>query len=165
MVKTKRNKTNGKGIDSILGTKNMRCPKCGRAVELRSAQGIYKDNADKKLYVCTGYPECDTYARVHSGTAIPMGSLADGKLRSLRNDAHKHFDRLHQFGFMDREDAYSWLAGILSAPMSKAHIGNLTEYYCQVVIEESDKLFDQLKQRAANKFRPASRGGELYVVV
>lgn len=153
MMKTQNTKTSRKGIDSILGTKNMRCPKCGRAVELRSAQGIYKDNAEKKLYVCTGYPECDTYARVHTGTMIPMGSLADGKLRSLRNDAHKSFDRLHQFGFIAREDAYAWLASILSAPMSKAHIGNLTEYYCQIVIDESDKLFDQLKQRYPNKLR------------
>ena len=166
MNSSKKKNKKRKGFDLILGTKNMCCPKCGKQVLLRSAEGIYKDNTDKQLYVCTGYPECDTYVRVHPGTVIPMGTLADGKLRSLRTKAHRHFDKLHQFGFMSRDDAYAWLADIIQAPFDKAHIGNLTEYYCQMVIEESDKLVKTLSSRFPNKQRaPSFRGGELHVVV
>lgn len=59
----------------------MRCPYCGSPVVLRSADGIYKENhANTKLYVCSRYPACDAYVRVHEGTNKPVGSLADHML-------------------------------------------------------------------------------------
>lgn len=47
----------------------MRCPYCGASVVYRSADGIYQNN-DKgaMLYVCSHYPACDAYVRVHAGT-------------------------------------------------------------------------------------------------
>ncbi|MDG6146488.1 DUF3268 family zinc-finger domain-containing protein, partial [Lactococcus formosensis] len=46
----------------------MRCPYCGSTVELRSADGIYKENKNHTmLYVCRNYPVCDAYVRVHPG--------------------------------------------------------------------------------------------------
>ena len=41
---------------------------------------------------------------------------------------------------MTKQAAYQWLANTVQAPMSHAHIGHLGEYYCRVVIEESEKL-------------------------
>lgn len=53
-----------------------RCPYCGSPVTYRSADGIYKDNSRKTmLYVCSHYPECDAYVRVHTGTNIPVGTI------------------------------------------------------------------------------------------
>lgn len=119
----------------------MRCPYCGGSVVLKSADGIYKDNkSDTLLYVCKHYPECDAYVQVKRGTKIPMGTMADGKLRALRIAAHRVFDKLHKSGAMSRQEAYMWLAHIIQAPLSQAHIGYLGEYYCNVVIEESKKL-------------------------
>jgi ssDNA-binding Zn-finger/Zn-ribbon topoisomerase 1 len=120
---------------------NLRCPYCGGSVVLRSADGIYKDNSSgTMLFVCSHYPACDAYVRVKPGTTTPVGSLADGNLRALRLEAHRHFDLLHQTGLMTREEAYLWLAATLQSPLSKAHIGFLGEYYCRQVIAESEKL-------------------------
>ncbi len=44
---------------------------------------------------------------------------------------------------MSKRDAYQWLGMIVQAPMAHAHIGHLGEYYCQVVIRESRKLYQE----------------------
>jgi len=125
-----------------------RCPYCGSHSVLRSADGIYRNN-DKNamLYVCSRYPACDSYVRVHPGTKIPVGTMANRELRALRNEAHRNFDQLHKKGLMSKEDAYHWLASILAAPLGQAHIGYLGEYYCRQVIEESKKVLDLQKNK------------------
>lgn len=121
----------------------MRCPYCGSTVELRSADGIYKENKNQTmLYVCRNYPACDAYGRVHPGTRVPLGTMANGKLRALREAAHTYFDRLHTSGIMTKEEAYYWLANLIQAPLGQAHIGFLGEYYCKRVMEESMKLLN-----------------------
>ena len=151
-MNTKRRKKKGNQ------TKQMRCPYCGSPVVFRSADGIYRENKEHTmLYVCTRYPECDAYVRVHKGTKTPVGSLADHNLRSLRREAHRYFNRLYESGLMDKQDAYQWLADIISAPMSEAHIGHLGEYYCRQVIEESKKL---LKSRKENPFQVIRGNGK-----
>lgn len=121
--------------------KGMRCPYCGAPVRYRSATGIYRDNSkDVMLYVCGNYPECDAYVRTHAGTKKPVGTLANAKLRALRKEAHDAFNQLYLTGMMSRDDAYRWLANMLQAPQSQAHIGNLGEYYCRVVIAECEKM-------------------------
>ena len=126
----------------------MRCPYCGGSVTYRSADGIYNEN--KKgvmLYVCSNYPECDAYVRVHQGTNVPVGGMADGKLRALRKSAHDSFDKLYLTKLMTKNEAYYWLAGLLQCPLSKAHIGNLGEYYCEMVIRESRREYEMLLSR------------------
>ena len=122
----------------------MRCPYCGAAAVLRSADGIYYDNSrNVMLYVCSNYPQCDAYVRVHPGTNKSVGTMANHALRALRNEAHRYFDRLHKEGIMTKQEAYYWLANLISAPLSEAHIGYLGEYYCALVIEESKKLLQK----------------------
>ena len=135
-----------KGMNLI----NQRCPYCGAPVVYRSADGIYKENSNRvMLYVCSNYPKCDAYVRVHAGTRIPVGTLANQELRALRRTAHKHFGRLYQCGIMSKEDAYRWLADLVCAPLSEAHIGYLGEYYCSLVIERSRALLEN-RDRAKN---------------
>ena len=127
---------------------SMKCPYCGSTVEYRSAEGIYKENhKNTMLYVCTNYPECDAYVRVHEGTNIPVGTLANYKLRSLRNEAHKLLDQIQRKGIMTKQECYQWIANIIMAPLSQAHIGYLGDYYCQVVIDECKKLLNNIKNR------------------
>ena len=125
-----------------------RCPYCGSHSLLRSADGIYRNN-DKytMLYVCSRYPACDSYVRVHPGTKIPLGTMANRELRALRNEAHRNFDQLHKKGLMSKEDAYCWLASILAAPLGLAHIGYLGEYYCRQVTEASKQQLENAKRR------------------
>lgn len=130
-----------------------RCPYCGSVAILRSAEGIYRSHsAGKMLYVCKKYPICDSYVRVHPGTSIPMGTLANKKLRELRQEAHRCFDQLYLQGLMTKDEAYLWLAEIVAAPLAQAHIGYLGEYYCGRVIEESQKIL-QRKHSAARSGR------------
>lgn len=125
----------------------MKCPYCGGSVTYRSADGIYRENPrGVMLYVCSRYPSCDAYVRVHEGTTIPVGSLANGELRALRREAHQWFDRLYREGVMTKDDAYEWLSELLSAPRSQAHIGYLGEYRCRQVIAESRKLVERKQQ-------------------
>lgn len=120
---------------------NLRCPYCGSGAVYRSADGIYRENKEGiMLYVCSKYPECDAYVRVHKGTKIPMGELADRELRNLRREAHYYFDQLYQTGIMTRDEAYRWLADQISAPMSEAHFGHMGVYYCKEVIKSSKEL-------------------------
>lgn len=152
----KKQKKKRKGIDN----KEMRCPYCGARVVYRSADGIYHENKKgMMLYVCSNYPECDAYVRVHAGTNIPVGTLANHELRSLRRIAHRHFDRLYVSHYMSKQDAYQWLADLISAPLSQAHIGYLGEYYCNLVINESKKVLEMFQQKE-KKIRVRSyRGG------
>ena len=139
----------------------MRCPYCGKPVVYRSADGIYKDNSrDTMLYVCSDYPRCDAYVRVHAGTNIPVGTLANHELRTLRRTAHHYFDQLYQSGIMTKQDAYQWLADQISAPLSQAHIGYLGEYYCKQVIEQSRKILNRHSKKQKPSFREA-RGGAM----
>lgn len=111
------------------------------------------------LYVCSNYPRCDAYVRTHPGTNIPVGTLANRELRTLRNQAHHYFDQLYLSGLMSKQDAYLWLAGLLQVPLSKAHIGFLGEYYCNEVIAESKKLLEHRRKQQPAGFRPC-KGGE-----
>ena len=139
----------------------MRCPYCGSPVVYRSADGIYRDNSrGTMLYVCSRYPECDSYVRVHTGTNIPVGSMANHELRTLRRTAHHYFDQLYESGYMSKQDAYQWLADLIMAPLSEAHIGHLGEYYCKQVIEESRKLLERRKAKTQGRYY-AQKGGAL----
>ena len=46
---------------------------------------------------------------------------------------------MYQRGLMTKQEAYQWMANLIGAPLSQAHIGYLREYYCTQVIEESKK--------------------------
>jgi ssDNA-binding Zn-finger/Zn-ribbon topoisomerase 1 len=148
------------------GTKSGRCPYCGSPIIFRSADGIYKDNShETMLYACSRYPECDAYVRVSPGTKTAIGSMANGVLRALRREAHEHFDRLHLSGLMTRREAYEWLANMLQAPLSHAHIGHLGEYYCREVIVWSKRMLENRREVQGGQAIYAgrrSKGGEVY---
>ena len=71
-------------------------------------------------------------------------------MRSLRREAHRYFDRLYLSGMMSKEQAYEWLAHLIQAPMSEAHIGYLGEYYCRQVIDASRTMLASCKGREAS---------------
>lgn len=131
-------------------TKNqqIRCPYCGAAARYQSADGIYHDNSrNVMLYVCPNYPECDSYVRVHKGTKIPVGTMANKELRKLRKEAHDQFNKLYMYGYMTKDEAYRWLADIINTTeLSNAHIGNMSEYYCKVVIDKSIEFIKARKR-------------------
>ncbi len=120
----------------------VKCPYCGRNAELRSSEDIYKTNKyePQMLWVCSGYPECDSHVRCQPGTTIPLGKLANSELRALRREAHKYFDALYEDGKMSREGAYRWLADLLCKPMQEVHISCLSDYHCKMVIGKAKEV-------------------------
>ena len=136
-----------------------RCPYCGAMTHLRSADGIYFDNSrNAMLYVCRNFPRCDSYVKVHPGTTIPMGTVANKKLRALRKEAHKYFNQIYDRAIMSRQEAYQWLSEYLGLPQERAHIGMMGEYYCQMVIDGSKMLLSRYS--GSQPHRPKSNGGD-----
>lgn len=124
----------------------MRCPFCGGPIVFRSAEGIYRDNRKNvMLYVCSHYPECDSYVRADPVTKKPIGTMADRTLRELRNAAHHCFDQLYKKEYMTKAEAYMWLSQKLALPLSETHIGLFGTYYCETVIRECKKFMEGMR--------------------
>ena len=85
--------------DSVLpGSGRLHCH-CGSPAVLRSAEGLCRVHQEGAMaYVCSRYPDCDSFVMAHAKTLKPMGSLAGPELRRLRYNAHKEFNRLYQSG-------------------------------------------------------------------
>jgi ssDNA-binding Zn-finger/Zn-ribbon topoisomerase 1 len=120
---------------------NVKCPYCGRPAILRDAAYVYKENAlDKHLYVCSGYPECDSYVGVHAGTMKPKGTLANGDLRHKRIETHRLFDAIWKNGILSRKDAYRWIQDTFCLSSNQAHIGEFSDYRCDCLMDECRKV-------------------------
>ena len=102
--------------------RQLRCPHCGAVAVIRPAAEIYNDDRRKdELYVCKNYPECKSYVGMHTGTRIPLGTLANGDLRNLRIKAHRRFDQIWQRGIMSRNAAYRWMADSFGMTLDDAN--------------------------------------------
>ena len=121
--------------------KDMKCPYCGRRAILRNASYVYKDHTSEKLlYVCSAYPECDSYVGVHAGTLLPKGTLANGDLRHKRIKTHKLFDAIWKNGILSRKDAYRWMQDTFCLSDHQAHIGQFSDYRCDCLMAECKKV-------------------------
>lgn len=99
------------------------CPYCDREASLVGGDIVYPhrpDLAEKRFYLCRS---CDAYVGCHPGTDIPLGFLADARLRRAKHATHAVFDPLWRSGLMTRKAAYSWLARCLGIPKEECHIG------------------------------------------
>ena len=116
---------------------NVRCPYCGARAALRPAAALGKNApgyAGKRFYVCTRYPFCDAYVEAHARSGLPMGTLANKRLRWKRREAHDALERLWLTGLMSKAEAYRYLQIQLGIPADDAHIGKFSEYRCGEVI-------------------------------
>ena len=62
---------------------------------------------------------------------------------------------------MSKQEAYQWLADLISAPLSEAHIGHLGEYYCKQVIEGSRELLKKIRKSSNRRQFQIMEGGVL----
>jgi len=137
----------------------LKCPYCGRHAILREASFVYQDRAiEKYLYVCSGYPECDSYVGVHAGTLNPKGTLADGDLRHKRILAHHMFDKIWKSQIMSKKDAYCWIQDIFSLSRTQAHIGEFSDYRCDCLIKECEKVLRNNEGKLPVNFRQRKAG-------
>lgn len=119
----------------------IKCPYCGRRAILREASYVHGKHArDKFLYVCSGYPECDSYVGVHNDTLLPKGSLANSELRHKRIETHRLFDAIWKNGILSRKDAYRWMQDTFCLSNAQAHIGLFSDYRCDCLMAECQKV-------------------------
>lgn len=130
----------------LLRTIKIRCPYCGSLATKRSANFVYGKNArdNHYLYVCARYPKCDSYVNANK-KGLPMGTLANKKLRKKRIAAHKSLDRIWKKGFMTKDQVYVWLQSKFCMTEKQMHIGNFGEYYCNRVIYECNKAYRNMR--------------------
>ena len=115
----------------------MKCPYCNSDAVLRSAYYVYHTKDSKNwgnMWVCSNFPKCDSFVGCHKGTDIPLGRLANHKLRELKKEAHRQFDVIWKSQLMSRTSAYKWLASMLDIPLAECHIGIFDVKQCQRVI-------------------------------
>jgi len=116
------------------------CPICSRTATLSSTEVIWRSFSAEALYICPGYPACDTYVRCHAGSNTPLGTLAGPRLRRLRKEAHEAFDPLwNQPGTLYSRDFAYQAAGRFFG-IADFHIGHLDEDGCRDLIARIDDL-------------------------
>ena len=98
------------------------CDYCGSPVIFTSNAVIYgKEYGNGKCYKCT---RCDAFVGIHTGTEIPLGRLANKKLRELKKKCHALFDPVWKNSKnITRDSAYSRLADKLKIPVGICHFG------------------------------------------
>lgn len=127
------------------------CPYCGAEAKLRPARVVYGDKTideNSYLYVCTGYPLCDSYVNAHKESKRPMGTLANSELRNKRILAHHALANLWQSGTMTKSQAY-WLLRIkLGLDDEHTHIGQFDTGMCDRVIKVCNEIYKTSNARA-----------------
>ena len=115
--------------------KKIICPYCGAVAVLRKGSFVYGEKSKEEyLYVCSRYPDCDSYVGVHAGTKYPKGTLADSQLRNKRIKTHKVFDLLWKSQLMTKKEAYRWIEYVMGLPKDEGHIAYFADYRCDELI-------------------------------
>lgn len=113
------------------------CPYCGSPALCRPASIVHGSSVLEKgryLYICSHWPECDSYVAAHKKDKRPMGNLANKELRHKRMLAHRALEELQQARHMEKWAVYLWLQGHLNLNEEQAHIGLFSEQMCEQVI-------------------------------
>ena len=111
------------------------CRYCGNEVVFTSNAEIYgREYGNGKCYLCRN---CRAFVGVHTGTIIPLGTLANDELRKARNQAHTEFDKLWRGNtrILTRFNAYKWLAEEMDLKQEDTHIALFEIEQCKKVVE------------------------------
>lgn len=98
------------------------CSSCGGDVVIAHHTEVYGREYSEWpwMYRC---PACDSSVGMHPFTSIPLGTLADRQLRTLRNNCKQPFELVWRSGLMSRDQAYAALADHLGMPVENCHFG------------------------------------------
>lgn len=102
-----------------------KCPYCGGEVHLYHHEHVYRKVFGEWpwMYKCVNFPRCDASVGLHKFTHLPLGTLADKKLRTLRNSVKAEFHKLQKHWGYNRTDMYTWLANRMGIDKSRCHFG------------------------------------------
>lgn len=119
------------------------CRYCNAKVKLVNNNVIYGISYGSwpYAYLCDN-DDCGAYVGVHKNTKIPLGTLADYRLREARKAAKDVFNRLWNGpnAQMSRTQAYQWLAKQLNIDPKTCHIGWFEVDKCERTVELCKKF-------------------------
>lgn len=140
---------------------NPRCPYCGRESLFKNAGEVYgaKWSHVGNLYVCAGYPKCDSYVGCHKGTDKPLGRMANKELRQSKSKAHQMFDALWRKKMATtglskkvcRGLAYAWLSKQTGIDPDRCHIGMMDVDQCRKVAAACSPYHKKSQRRMDGK--------------
>lgn len=124
------------------------CPYCGAVSKIVDSAALYGGISYGFVWLCA---PCHAYVGCHPGSKMPLGRLADAKLRTLKMRTHAVFDpfwmaslaRLkEQMGdklprdakSKARNDCYAQLAQALGIDKHVCHIGMFDAWQCRAAI-------------------------------
>lgn len=111
------------------------CRYCGHEVSLVRNSAIYNGRSYGDwpyAYLCQG---CRAYVGLHPDTDIPLGTLADDRLRAARNHSKAKFhDHMKTVG-LGRTAAYKWLAAQMGIEVGICHFGWFEADDCAHVVK------------------------------
>lgn len=97
------------------------CPYCEHEVVLVHNKEVYgKDYGCGNMYYCRN---CKASVGTHPGTDIPLGRLANQRLKNLKKLAHAYFDPNWKSRKKYRWQCYTQLAFKLDIPVEECHFG------------------------------------------
>lgn len=107
---------------------------------------IYGINRGKwhKCYYC---PNCKATVGCHPDSNIPKGLMATSSQRRYRVKAHAIFDELWKSRLCSRDEAYQWMAEVLTIKTDDAHIGLLTREQLETLIALCPERISVLERR------------------
>ncbi len=124
--------------ESVARVKNVlpvptECPYCQGDVRLIPNKLLYGKPTGKWpwAYRCEN---CRACVGLHPFTDIPLGSLANQRLRNLRSAAKSSFNPLWKEYGLSRNKAYAFLAREMNIALDHTHIGWFNEEQCTQAI-------------------------------
>lgn len=125
-----------------------RCPVCGAPIKMipESEMGFrFESKSGRKFefyWVCSKYPECNTYCPADNSNKKPWGVLAGPSLRYKHMAIHHWENHMVKYGFYSREgfrSLCSYLVGTKRACMT--HVRNMTEMECDTILSYMLQLY------------------------
>ena len=127
----------------------MRCPVCGAPLKMvpESEMGFrFSAQGSRKFdfyWVCSKYPECNTYAPADNATKKPWGKLAGPSLRHKRMCIHHWEEHLVTEGFYTRPGFRSMCAYLVGTSIVvRTHVRDMSEMECDTILNYMRQLYE-----------------------
>jgi hypothetical protein len=117
------------------------CPYCGAQGKLVEKHVVFRG---KSGWMCSNYPDCDSYVGVHPMSSRPLGSMANEGLRQERVRAHKCVDHYWRGrgATLKRSFVYGVIENVLGRPF---HVGMAREDQISQFFEAWPVIDQQLR--------------------
>lgn len=131
-----------------------KCRYCAGVVVIAHHENVYGKKSGGRWpwrYVCQ---DCSASVGMHTGTAIPLGTLANASLREARRRGKAPFSKLERMKLVKRRDLYASLARHLGLHVDRCHFAMFEAKQCeQARVWALAMLDDKASLTTANKER------------